>query len=324
MKQIIVKIKSLCQKEKEITGEIIRCLQDIYDQKIYLDMGYGSLFSFCTDELGQSPSAAQRKCDAVRVSRFVPDLPQKIEKGEMSLSKVSQVSKFMRQERKYAGKTFKKSEVKNLVAQVQKSKNEYEAAKTLSLKSEIKIQPIEEKAKVLPGGKQSLQIEVDDEVLRLLERVAQLTSHKGSRSKGALVKEALQFYLQKKDPCQKGQKDIKIQEEMPLDTMSLVPVKQTMPGGSRGASRGRSRYIPQKVRHLVWQKAQGKCTYRDPRTGNHCHSTFRLQIEHKTPFAQGGSHSPENLTLFCAAHNLRAAEKLGLLGSSFHREMSWG
>lgn len=309
MRSIVLKTKSLCQKEKELTAEIIRCLQRIYDEKIYLDMGYGSLFSFCVEELGQSPSAAQRKCDAVGVSQYVPDLPQKIEKGEVSLSKVAQVSKFMRQEKRHVGKIFKKLEVKNLVAEVESSKNEYEAAKTLNLKSEIIVKPVEEKARVLPGGKQTLQVEVDDETLRLLERMAQLTSHKGRRTKGTLIKEALQIYLQKNDPCQKGQKQIKVQEEMSLETSPL-------PSGSRNASKVRGRYIPQKIRRFVWQKAAGKCTFKNPQTGHLCQSTFRLQIEHRTPFSKGGSHDPENLTLLCAAHNLRNAQKLGLLRPS--------
>lgn len=58
-----------------------------------------------------------------------------------------------------------------------------------------------------------------------------------------------------------------------------------------------SRYIPRKIRSLVWAKYKGKCTYKDPRTGRICESEHGIQIDHRIAFAKGGEHLPENLTL---------------------------
>ncbi len=61
------------------------------------------------------------------------------------------------------------------------------------------------------------------------------------------------------------------------------------------------RYIPQKVVHSVWQRAQGKCML--------CKSTRNLHIDHIHPVAKGGGSEIDNLRLLCFSCNQRAAIK---------------
>ena len=63
------------------------------------------------------------------------------------------------------------------------------------------------------------------------------------------------------------------------------------------------RYIPSKVRHRVWMRDQGKCTYVCPKTKRRCSSGYLLQIDHIKPFSLGGTHEADNLRLLCANHN---------------------
>ena len=63
------------------------------------------------------------------------------------------------------------------------------------------------------------------------------------------------------------------------------------------------RYIPSKVRHRVWMRDQGKCTYVCPKTKRRCISEHLLQIDHIKPFSLGGSNEVDNLRLLCANHN---------------------
>jgi 5-methylcytosine-specific restriction endonuclease McrA len=69
-----------------------------------------------------------------------------------------------------------------------------------------------------------------------------------------------------------------------------------------------SRHIPAAVRRLVYQRAGGRCAYRD-RYGRRCSQRHDLEFHHKHPFAHGGDHSPANLTLMCKAHNTFVAEQ---------------
>jgi 5-methylcytosine-specific restriction endonuclease McrA len=70
----------------------------------------------------------------------------------------------------------------------------------------------------------------------------------------------------------------------------------------------RSRRIPAAVRRTVHRRDGGRCTYRD-RHGRRCTRRHDLEFHHRMPFAQGGSHAPENLALLCRAHNALLAEQ---------------
>lgn len=73
-----------------------------------------------------------------------------------------------------------------------------------------------------------------------------------------------------------------------------------------------SRYLPIATRRLIWRRAQGRCEFREAKTGARCPSRWALQLEHKIPYALGGGHDPENLELLCRSHNqLRAVEVFG-------------
>jgi hypothetical protein len=71
--------------------------------------------------------------------------------------------------------------------------------------------------------------------------------------------------------------------------------------------RQRGRHIPAPVRRAVAERDGVRCTYVDV-TGRRCSETHRLEFHHLKPFARGGEHAPENVTLRCSAHNSLAAE----------------
>ncbi len=79
------------------------------------------------------------------------------------------------------------------------------------------------------------------------------------------------------------------------------------PVGKSITTKPKSRYIKTADRHFVWKEAQGECSYVDPVSHRKCTSRWKIQVEHRIPFAKNGTHHPENLTLLCAAHNRLAA-----------------
>ena len=71
-----------------------------------------------------------------------------------------------------------------------------------------------------------------------------------------------------------------------------------------------TRTIPAAVRRHIWLRDRGRCTYRDPESGQCCGSRHLVQIDHVQPYAMGGSASAQNLRLLCGAHNRdRATEQ---------------
>lgn len=80
------------------------------------------------------------------------------------------------------------------------------------------------------------------------------------------------------------------------DIEKLIGFVQSLPKVEYSTS-GASRSIPQRVRELVMERDNGKCTV--------CSSTQNLHFDHIVPFSKGGSSDTEkNIRLLCAKHNL--------------------
>jgi hypothetical protein len=67
--------------------------------------------------------------------------------------------------------------------------------------------------------------------------------------------------------------------------------------------------VPIHVARAVWGRDGGRCTYVDAE-GRRCGERRFLTIEHRTPFAFGGSHTLDNLCLLCCPHNLHSARQV--------------
>jgi 5-methylcytosine-specific restriction endonuclease McrA len=53
--------------------------------------------------------------------------------------------------------------------------------------------------------------------------------------------------------------------------------------------------IPERVRHEVWRRDQGRCV--------ECGSRERLEFDHIIPLSRGGSNTARNVELRCEKHN---------------------
>ena len=107
---------------------------------------------------------------------------------------------------------------------------------------------------------------------------------------GILAKEALNAHPSRRK-ASSPEKSLKVEK---IETEKLK-IQMGVP---------RSRYIPVSVKHKVWIRDQGKCTFVNTQTGEVCESKHLLQYDHIHEFSKGGSSlDPNNLRLLCGAHN---------------------
>ena len=95
---LLADLKVLVAKEREVLTQILHYLKEIEFRKLYLQRGFPSLFAMMTGCLGYSESAAGRRIQAMRLMRDIPEVEEKIEKGELSLMVAAQIQGFFRQE----------------------------------------------------------------------------------------------------------------------------------------------------------------------------------------------------------------------------------
>ena len=111
---IISELKQAVAEERKITTRVLRLLRMVDEGRWFLELGYSSLFDFSVRELGYAQDAANRRISAMRLIRDVPQIERKIESGALSLSVVTEASKFLRAERR-AGVTRTLEQKKELV-----------------------------------------------------------------------------------------------------------------------------------------------------------------------------------------------------------------
>jgi hypothetical protein len=97
--ELALNLQSLISKEREILSLILEHILEIDRRKFYLKMAYSSLFDYLTKHLGYSAGSAQRRIDAARLMKDVPELSEKLENGSLNLSQVSLVQKAIRQKK---------------------------------------------------------------------------------------------------------------------------------------------------------------------------------------------------------------------------------
>jgi hypothetical protein len=141
---------------------------------------------------------------------------------------------------------------------------------------------------------------------QLIDRVRQILRHKYPEGRlEDLIREALEAYLDRKDPqrrleMKEAKAECVAQAPAPEDNQRL-PTRFLRAWAS-------GRYIPAKVKSAVWARDDGRCAWRD-KDGTVCGSKDWIEYDHLRPFAKGGrSDDPRNIRLLCRVHNQAAAE----------------
>jgi 5-methylcytosine-specific restriction endonuclease McrA len=286
----------LRRKENIALAQMLEHLAELDSRQGYRELGYSSLFSFCTKELKYSEASAYRRIAAARVIADHPEVLVKIRDGAMHLCAVAELAKVITEENKAelipAATGASKREVEQVIVPYlpeEQPKRDRIVLKRVKA-SEPESQPL---FSALPpvDRSQSVQnachfaFDADEEFLRLYKQAKALT---GRGAVADVLKAALKKLVEVKSP-EKRQQRRKLREA--------------------ARAKSRTRHIPAAVRDEVFIRDGGQCTFCSAE-GKRCEETQRLQVDHIKPFALGGSHEAANLRLLCPAHNKLMAERV--------------
>ncbi len=283
-------LKTLAQKERELLHEILLVLREIDTRRLYLSMGYANFFEYLVKGIGYSEGSAQRRIDASRLLKDVPDLGRQIESGKVTLNQISVVQKAIRQIRKTA-KSVSATEKQELISNLA-DKNHQETQHLVAQYFDLHVQS---EIKQTTQADESVRIEMtlSKEQFALLERAKALLSH--SVPSGDLV----QFisHVCEKIIAQKTRHPSDSKSKLAEKIDSTISIKKAVPSKTSTATVA----VKTKAELLQSQKV---CQYKDPITHHKCESLWQLQIDHIQPRWAGGSNEKSNLQILCANHNL--------------------
>lgn len=314
--ELLEKVSSFVQCERRMTAEIIETIKEVDRRRLYLNLGFPSLFEYMTKHLGYSPGSAQRRIDSARMLRDVPELKEHLQSGELNLTQVSTLARAVRQKQKIT--TVTASEKKKILVAIQ-SLDISKTEKTIAQMLDVPIQTAERKS---TQQDESVRVELtfSKEQFLLLGEVRSLMSHVNPAASITDIFEYLaQRFIKQKTGVQRSQARsapnttipqgvTQIEETTSTARMAVDQASKKMDQHSHLKPRTRlsansaanPRYIPLPIRKQLLQK-QSCCQWKT--NGRICGSQFQLQIDHIQPVWADGTSAPHNLQLLCGIHN---------------------
>jgi hypothetical protein len=287
---LLSEIKTKVAREREMTLSILHHLREISRRRLHAKLGYSTLFAYATQELGYDNASAMRRIDAMRLLKELPEIEEKIQEGSLSLSTVARAQSFFKKE------TVEPEKKKEIIAALE-NKSTREAERTLLQFSQSPATHFHEKIKPVTPELSEVRFYASEGLLQQLEKLKGLLAHSHPHlSTGDLIAYLARMGLEKLDPATKKPRETKTTSSAPNQAKPATP-PTSPPNGSP------SRRPPLPVIREVWRRDQGRCVWKDSKTGRVCGSQFRVQIDHKLPWAMGGDHSLANLRCLCAPHN---------------------
>jgi len=278
-KEIDLKLKDLVRNERKITAEIISVICDIDKRKLFLELGSSSLFAYLTKKIGYSASAAQRRIEAARLSKEIPEIKEKLKSGTINLSTITLVTQGLREKAKNSIVTLESK--KALILKIE-NKNTQQAQKILAEELDLPIVNLE-KTKIQKDESIRIELTLSKVQNEKLERVRQLTSHiDAGLNWSELIEQLADFYLNKKTVTKR--------------------TSDTVVKNSKEHNVSYNRYIPLTLRRKIFERDRS-CQWKHSKAKEICGSKHQLEIHHQKAIWAGGISSEDNLQLLCRAHN---------------------
>jgi hypothetical protein len=114
---ILSEIQDAVKQERKMTLVVLHLLREIERRQLFASEGFSSLFCFAVERLGYTEDEAQRRISAMRLLSSLPEVEERIEKGDLKLSQLAKVHTLIRAEKK-AGRFLDRNEKLAVVEKV--------------------------------------------------------------------------------------------------------------------------------------------------------------------------------------------------------------
>jgi len=355
---LIEHLPLLARRERGATVELVAHLAELDARKLYLGLGYGSLFGYCTGALRLAEHAAYNRIEAARLSRRVPRVLVRLADGTLNLSSLRLLAPHLTAANcdgvldEASGRS--KRDVEALVARLAPAPDVRATVRKVA----------ERRAATAAARGDSISVvgpaaHVDGIVARGEIALAEAAPRSAAGTPGSppapqatptrrpevaalspgryrlqctLDREAhanlrhLQDLLRREIPDGDPGRIVARALKLLRDDVARRKLAATAAEAPRRAETGKrarpttgSRHVPAHVRRGVWQRDGGQCAFVG-RLGQRCRERAFLELHHVEPYAIGGEATLSNLSLRCRAHN--AYEARLVFGPSVSRPQS--
>jgi HNH endonuclease. len=304
-KQLDGRIKSLAQAERELLHDVVLTIKEIDSRKMYFEFGFPSLFEYLVEEVKYVGGSAQRRIDAARLMKDVPEVGEKIRTGEITLGQITLVQKAVRKvSRKKSVKVSaqQKSELINNITNMTEAQSEQHVCAFLDLP----VVRSSKKTKQADGSTRH-EFTLTPEVEAKLQQAQALLSHAvPTQDVAEFLEYVCDKIIKQKTSVRASSKETSPTNDSSVESNKTDSKESTLNESSKVDKTStatvavKSVNMPTKKTVL---KNQHCCQYRHPETGKICGSTWFAQVDHRQSRWAGGNNELGNLQVLCAAHN---------------------
>ncbi len=343
---LLAGLSNVVRRRNSVTSEMLAYLAEVDERRLYLGLGFPSLFEYCVEALGMCESTAGRHIAAARVCRAHPELFAMVASSELHASALSLMKKHLTAEN--AAEPFvlctRKSarKVEELLAARFPRPNVPDAVRRLPVREGAtpNVESPEEAQKSrrlepLSADRFGVHFTADGEFRELLERVRGLAGHRlPSGELMTLMKRGLEAYerellkerfaVGRKPRARRAPRTPRAAPRSEITPLSEAttsakrtlsnpelpaagpPLSRAVP--TRTGSLQKRRRASAAVAREVFVRDGGQCTFVAP-DGRRCRARQCLELDHIEPWAVGGEDTIENLRMRCRAHNQEHARQ---------------
>jgi hypothetical protein len=329
--ELLSRVTALARDERRATLALIAALVELDRRKLFLGLGYPSLFVYCTQVLHLSEHAAYNRIEAARAAgRFSAVLDQ-LADGAITLTTVCLLGPLLtadnHQSLLTAARHQSRRDIERLVAMLRPKPDVPASARKLPAPRSaerhgaadrgVDAQPVLSRA--IERDRLPITEETPDDprvAIRQAPRAAvtaplgpdryriQFTASDATYQKLERARALLRHAIPDGDLASIVDRAL---SALLADIEKRKFAVTDNPRRARPAAIG-SRHIPAAVRRQVWQRDGARCAFVG--AAGRCAERGFLELHHVQPFATGGQATVENIQLRCRAHNAFESEQV--------------
>jgi hypothetical protein len=286
MQNLHIKITETVTEYRKQEGLLIELTQEADFTKLYLELGYSSLFEYLNLGQGISAATVSNLIAVARKSVKIPEMMEAIASGEVGLAKLRKVSSVITSE--------------NKAEWIEKSKKlscrelEKEVAKVSTYK------PRRDFWQRINADYFRLSIDATEDFKALAERAQDVFSKKCQTNKTLteVFEWALNEALTKHDPVIKAER---AKAKIKSVTVKVASISKS-DSANQSVTDNKRKHIPQHILNQVILRDKGGCSFQ--KHGRRCNHRRHLDIHHIKPVKDGGQNTVENLAILCEMHHI--------------------
>ena len=192
--QIHQKAVKLAAQYRRLEFELMEAISEVDRQGVYKELGYTSLFSYCTKALGLSESCAYAFISVERKARQVPELQKAIKEGDLSISQGKRILAVLPTDQTPESAKSAQQWI-NRARDLTQRQIEREIA-TVNPKEAVK-----ESMRYIQEQRVALKCGISEELMKKIERIKDIVSQKRSvpSSLEMALEEMAKTYLERND-----------------------------------------------------------------------------------------------------------------------------